>query len=82
MAYDIPQDSNAGEDTIHSQSMWLYMIDKIDNSNQDNFSLSDLNKLIKDAVNVDQDIVLTGNSNKTNLRQFNANDIDKLTTFY
>ena len=62
-AYNVPQDTPAGDDTLHAQQTSQYLIDKIDNPNPRKLFIKDLLTLIKTAVADDQDIILMGDFN-------------------
>ena len=64
-AYNVPQDTPAGDDTLHAQQTSQYLIDKIDNPNPRKLFIKYLLTLIKTAVNDNQDIILMGDFNET-----------------
>ena len=63
-AYNVPQDTPAGDDTLHAQQTSQYLINKIDNPHPRKLFIKDLLTLIKEAVNDDQDIILMGDFNE------------------
>ena len=49
-AYNVPQDTPVGNDTLHAQQTSQYLIDKIDNPHPRKLFIKDLLTLIKEAV--------------------------------
>ena len=57
-AYNVPQDTPAGDDTLHAQQMSMYLLDdEVDPNPRKNF-IQDLVTVITTAKEADQDITL------------------------
>ena len=64
-AYIVPQETPAGNDTLHAQQTSQYLLDEVENPNPRKLFIKDLLVLIEDSVRVDQDIILMGDFNET-----------------
>ena len=64
-AYNVPQDTPVGDDTLHAQQTSQYLIDKIYNPHPRKLFIKDLLTLIKEAVKDNQDIIIMGDFNET-----------------
>ena len=64
-AYNVPQETPAGDDTLHAQQTSQYLLDKVENPNPRKLFIKDLLAFIEDIVRADQDIILTGEFNET-----------------
>ena len=61
----MPQETPAGDDTLHTQQTSQYLLDKVENPNPRKSFVKDLLTLIKDAVQTDQDNTLMRDFNET-----------------
>ena len=63
-AYNVPQETPAGDDTLHAQQTSLYLLDgKVDPNPRKNF-IRDLLTVITTAKEEQQDIILMGDFNE------------------
>ena len=63
-AYNVPEDTPAGDDTLHAQQTSLYLLDgEVDPNPRKNF-IQDLLTLITTAKEDNQDIILMGDFNE------------------
>ena len=63
-AYNVPQDTPAGDDTLHAQQTSLYLLDgEVDPNPRKNF-ICDLFALVTEAKENNQDIILMGDFNE------------------
>ena len=63
-AYNVPQDTPAGDDTLHAQQTSLYLLDgEVDPNPRKNF-IRDLHTLVKEATENNQDLILMGDFNE------------------
>ena len=63
-AYNVPQDTPAGDDTLHAQQTSLYLLDGEVNPNPWELFIRDLHSLITTAIKENQDIILMGDFNE------------------
>ena len=59
-AYNVPQDTPAGDDTFHAQQTSLYLLDGKVDPNPRKLFICDLLTLLTTATKENQDIILTG----------------------
>ena len=58
IAYNIPQETPTGDDTLHTPLIFLYLLDDKDNSNPRKLFIRDLFLVIKETTKENQDIIL------------------------
>ena len=63
-AYNVPQDTPAGDNTLHAQQTSLYLLDGEVDTNPRNLFIWDLHTLITTAIEENQDIILMGDFNE------------------
>ena len=63
-AYNVPQETPTGDDTLHAQQTSLYLLDDKVNPNPRKLFIRNLVLIIEDAVQADQDIILMGDINE------------------
>ena len=63
-AYNSPQDTPAGDHTLHAQQTSLYLLDGEVNPNPRKNFIRDLHALVKEAKDNNQDIILMGDFNE------------------
>ena len=63
-AYNVPQDTQAGDNTLHAQQTSLYLLDgEVDPNPRNNF-IRNLFALVTEAKETNQDIILMGDFNE------------------
>ena len=63
-AYNVPQETPAGDDTLHAQQTSLYLLDgEVDPNPRKNF-IRDLHTLVKATKDNNQDLILMGDFNE------------------
>ena len=63
-AYNVPQETSAGDDALHAQQTSLYLLDEEVDQNLRKLFIRDLHTLVTTATAEDQDIILMGDFNK------------------
>ena len=63
-AYNVPQDTPAGDDTLHTQQTSLYLLDGEVDPNSRKLFIRDLHTLITTVTEENQDIILMGDFNE------------------
>ena len=63
-AYNVPQETPGGDDTLHAQQTFLYLLDGNVEPNSRKLFIRDLHTLITTVSKENQDIILMGDSNK------------------
>ena len=64
-AYNEPQETPAGDDTLYAQQTSQYLLDEVENPNPRKLFINDLLELIEDTVQADQGIILMRDFNET-----------------
>lgn len=64
IAYNVPQETPVGDNTLHAQQIFVHLLDRKVDPNK-KICIRDLLKIITTAIRDNQDIILMGDFNKT-----------------